>query len=156
MIDLLKTIGYKHCGYWTKLTDHQGSIGKELWYKFTVEDIYLSNLKGPLVYIWVANEKIIYVGFTSRSIKTRMLDHEGGFRGGSKSGVERQANILTLNMGRIDVFVAFEPFFSSYLKEIENTPLYEILSPVDDNIDFAMKREENLFIGILNPLLNNR
>ena len=156
MIDLFETIGYKHCGYWTRLTNHQGSTGKELWLKYRAEDIYLSNLKGPLVYIWTANEKIIYVGVSSRSIKTRMLDHEGGFRGGSKSGVERQASILALNQNRFDVYVAFKPLFSSYLKEKQNQIIKELLSPIDDDIDFAMKREENLLIGILNPVLNKR
>ena len=85
-----------------------------------------------------------------------MSGHEGGFRGGSPSGVERQASILALNQNRVDVYVAFNPFFSNYLMGIENAMISELLSPLDDDKDLAMKREENLIIGILNPELNKR
>tara|TARA_B110001452_G_C15082780_1_gene377761 strand:+ start:150 stop:620 length:471 start_codon:yes stop_codon:yes gene_type:complete len=156
MIDFFKNIGYKYCGYWSRLTENQGSIGKELWMKYRTEETHLSNLKGPLVYIWIANGKIIYVGVSSKSVKIRMSGHESGFRGRSQSGVERQASILALNQNRVDVFVAFNSFFFNYLMEIKNTMISELLSPLDNDKNLAMKREENLIIALLNPELNKR
>ena len=117
MKKLFQDLGYEYCGYWQRLSEQMGSTGKELWMKYTAEVKGLSSQEGPLVYIWMVNDQIIYVGETSQTIKKRMGGHEGGFRGGNKSGIERQKSMLALNESRIDVHVAFKPLFSNYIQQ---------------------------------------
>ena len=104
----------------------------------------------------MVNDQIIYVGETSLTIKERMVGgHEGGFRGGSKSGIERQKSMLALNESRIDVYVAFKPLFSNYIQQLNNA-ISRLMSPTTNNMIVARKREEALIIGLMNPILNKR
>lgn len=153
-MNLLEELGYAYCGYWQRLTEYMGSVGKELWMKYTAEVKDLSSKSGPLVYVWIVNGQIIYVGETLQTINKRMAGHEGGFRGGSKSGLERQKNMLALNEDRIDVYVAFKPFLSTYLQQSKGN-FHHLMVPSDDNMILARKREEALIIGLMNPILNN-
>lgn len=156
MKKLFQDLGYEYCGYWQRLSEHKGAVGKELWMKYTAEEKGLSSQEGPLVYVWIVNDQIIYVGETSLTIKKRMVrGHEGGFRGGSKSGIERQKSMLALNESRIDVYVAFKPLFSNYIQQ-SNNAISRLMSPTTNNMIVARKREEALIIGLMNPILNKR
>lgn len=155
MKKLFQDLGYEYCGYWQRLSEHMGSAGKELWMKYTAEVKDLSSQEGPLVYVWMVNDQIIYVGETSLTIKKRMGGHEGGFRGGSESGIERQKSMLALNESRIDVYVAFKPLFSNYIQQ-SNNAISRLMIPTTNNMIVARKREEALIIGLMNPILNKR
>lgn len=158
MKQFFKTLGYQYCGYWQKLEKHKGTVGKELWFKYIPEEKELSNKAGAIVYIWIADEKVIYVGVSSQNVKTRMADHEGGFRGGSKSGIERQFSMLQLKQDRINVYVAFKPYFLNYIYQNKNifnlSGGANLLQPIDTNMRIAKYREEKLIIAIMDPLLN--
>ena len=155
MKKLFLDLGYEYCGYWNRLNEHMGSVGKELWMKYIVEVEDLSSREGPLVYVWMVHDQIIYVGETAQTIKKRMAGHESGFRGGSKSGVERQKSILALNENRIDVYVAFKPLLIKYLQQSTNN-FARLMVPSNDDMILGRKREEALIIGIMNPILNKR
>lgn len=155
MKKLFQDLGYAYCGYWQRLSEHKGSTGKELRMKYIAEVKDLSSMSGPLVYIWIVNDQVIYVGETSQTIKKRMAGHEGGFRGGSKSGVERQKSMFALNDNRIDVYVAFKPLFSNYIQQ-SNNAISRLMLPTTNNMIVARKREEALIIGLMNPILNKR
>jgi hypothetical protein len=155
-MNLLKELGYKYCGFWLQLNEDQEQSSNYLRFKYNIENKEISNMKGPLVYIWVQNKKIIYAGESSRCVKQRMSDHEGGFRGGSKSGIERQKNLLKLDKNRFDVYVAFEPFLSIHLQKMINNTNDIFFEPIEKDQSKAMKREEKLIISIFDPILNNK
>ena len=84
--------------------------------------------------------------------------HKGGFRGGSKSGVEKQRKMLLLDDDKIEVLVAFEPYFLKYLHDHLNSNnvsnLRKIMLQIQTDMCYAKYREEKLIIAMLNPRLN--
>ncbi|MDB9870803.1 hypothetical protein OAD33_06995 [Alphaproteobacteria bacterium] len=42
----------------------------------------------PQVYAWVVNEEIKYIGVAGKGLKNRLNQHNGGWRGGSKTGLK--------------------------------------------------------------------
>ncbi len=158
-LNLFKELGYTHCGYLQRLSENKGSVGKELWYEFVISDIKLSTNPGPLVYLWFYKDEIIYVGETSKSVKERIINgHFGGFRGGSNSGVEKQKQLLHLDEDRIDIFIAFQPFFLKYLhekvKSVDGNNFSKMFYPIHNDMMLAKYLEEKSIISMFNPKLN--
>jgi len=77
----------------------------------------------PCIYFWVIKSKnkendnkklggkVIYVGKAGKGLKTRMKQHEGGFKGGSKSGFEKNKILIKLERD-YNIFVYFKEAFS--------------------------------------------
>lgn len=160
MKDFFKQIGYEYCGKWKKLENHKGNNGKDLWYNFFSENLDLTQRRQPLIYLWIYNDKILYVGESSKSLAQRMTGHEGGFRGNSNSGRAKQKFLLDNQIEEIEVFVCF---FAAFLKFLEqkkkqlSLPKYINESVLISNDMISDKNlEENLIIGYFNPILNTK
>jgi hypothetical protein len=126
-----------------------------------VEDKKHANSSGPLTYIWIANDQIIYVGESTQSVKQRITKgHVGGFRGGSKSGIEKQKMLLVLNAERIDIYACHEPFFSKYISNNIKTHFTSdfnaLIPPLNEDMRNSRYIEEKLLIAIFTPILNKR
>jgi hypothetical protein len=160
MKKFISQIGYTYCGKWKKLEQPMGSKDKELWIKFFPDNQELSTKNGPLVYLWVYNNEIIYVGESSKSVTKRMSGHEGGFRGNSKSGRAKQDYLTVNKIDEIEVYVCFEAGLFNFLYQKKN----QLSIPVEDlqenmfenNLEVVKYIEENLFIGYFNPVLNGK
>ncbi len=156
-----QSIGYVYCGYWKRLEKQKGSVKNPLWLEFIDEEKKHANISGPLTYIWIANDQIIYVGETSQSVKQRMTKgHIGGFRGGSKSGIEKQKMLLALKAERIDIYACHEPFFSKYIgnniKTHFTSDFNALIPPLNEDMHSSRHIEEKLLIAIFKPILNKR
>ena len=160
MKDFLNQIGYEYCGKWKKLDLHMGSIGNELWIKYFPENLNLNKKNGPLVYIWIYDNKIIYAGESTKSVKQRMGGHEGGFRGNSNSGRAKQKYLLENKIEEIEVFVCFFAGFLKFLEQKKNQlylPKHINDSMLISSDMFRTKNlEENLIIAYFNPVLNTK
>jgi hypothetical protein len=160
LTQFFKSIGYQNCGYWNKLINSKGSKDNPLWFEFITSENNLAYSQGPLVYIWIVNEQIIYAGTSTQSVNKRMTQgHIGGFRGGSHSGIEKQKIMLELNVNRIDVLVTFKPFFSKYFDDNINKyfdgEFKSIIPSLNEDMNNSRYFEEKLLISIFKPILNH-
>tara|TARA_B100000902_G_scaffold373009_1_gene400553 strand:+ start:9358 stop:9792 length:435 start_codon:yes stop_codon:yes gene_type:complete len=53
------------------------------------------------VYAWVIGEEIVYIGMAGKGVAKRLSEHRGGWRGGSPTGILKEAQIRNeLEAGR--------------------------------------------------------
>lgn len=45
------------------------------------------------VYAWVIDNEVVYIGMASKGIAKRLSEHRGGWRGGSSTGILKEAQI---------------------------------------------------------------
>lgn len=68
-------------------------------YKIHIPE-YKSQKNGQ-VYAWVIGEEIVYIGMASKGVQKRLSEHRGGWRGGSPTGILKEAQIRNeLEAGR--------------------------------------------------------
>ena len=53
------------------------------------------------VYAWVIGEEVVYIGMAGKGVQKRLSEHRGGWRGGSPTGILKEAQIRNeLQAGR--------------------------------------------------------
>ena len=53
------------------------------------------------VYAWVIGEEVVYIGMAGKGVQKRLSEHRGGWRGGSPTGILKEAQIRNeLEAGR--------------------------------------------------------
>jgi len=53
------------------------------------------------VYAWVIGEEVVYIGMAGKGVQKRLGEHRGGWRGGSPTGILKEAQIRNeLEAGR--------------------------------------------------------
>ena len=45
------------------------------------------------VYAWVIGEEVVYIGMAGKGVQKRLSEHRGGWRGGSPTGILKEAQI---------------------------------------------------------------